>query len=60
MINRTHLNIIYIKTCVLKSEKQLKLGILWRNSKTHLTTSKTASDRQQKKPYLSDLPDPCL
>ena len=60
MINRTRLNIIYIKTCVLKAEKQLKLSILWRKLKTRLTTSKTVSGRQPRKTIFVRLPDPCL
>ena len=60
MINQARLNIIYIKTCVLKVKKQLKMTNFWRNLKIHLTTSKLFQAGNREKPYLSYLPDPCM
>ena len=49
MVNQSSLNIIYIENSVLKENNIVKLSILKRNLKTHLTTWKLFSDRHQNK-----------
>ena len=59
MINQTCLSILAIKIVIWK-QNQLKMINFVEKFENMSNLIKNVSGRQQKKPYLSDLPDPCM